>query len=91
MTTGYLSIDILKVVLFELKIFVNNLKYHKKILHSGRIILLKEVARFSIQMEVVYFKSGIGDIWKMIATGSIEKKSHTVLFIVSSDCDLDPF
>lgn len=55
----------------------------KKILHSRRIILAKKVARFfSIQTEVVYFKSGIGDIWKMIATGSIEKQSHTTLVIV---------
>lgn len=55
----------------------------KNILHSRRIILAKKVARFfSVQKEVVYFKSGIGDIWKMIATGSIEKQSHTMLFIV---------
>lgn len=55
MPTGYLSVDILRVVLLELKLFIKNCD--TMILFAGRMILLKEVGRFFPQGKILYFKS----------------------------------
>lgn len=55
------------------------------------LLSLKEVASFSIQGKFFVLKVEYVIFKKMIAIGSMRKKSHGMLFTVSFDFDLDPF
>ena len=90
MTTGYLPVDILKVVLFEFKIFMNkklwqkDLTFWKSDFTQGgcQIFYSKENSLFKKWSRLCFKK------WLQLV--QLRKKSQTMLFTVSFDCDLDP-